>query len=283
MTTNVSWTAPIKLGHSPDADDAFMFYALAKGKIDTFGLQFEHVLRDIQTLNEWAKEGKLETTAISVHAYAYVADKYAVLTHGASMGDGYGPLLIAGKDVTPKQLEGKTIAVPGLMTSAYLALKLFMPNCETVVMDFDAIMPAVISGEIEAGVIIHEGQLTHPNYPIFAVQDLGIWWKNDTGLPLPLGVNTIRRDLPVEVQLAMSKVMHNSIAYSLEHRVEALEYAMSFGRGLDTETADKFVGMYVNDWTLDLGEAGQRSIELFLTRAYEQGLIPALPPFEFVA
>ena len=280
---NVQWTSPIQLGHSPDADDAFMFYALAKNKIETYGLQFEHVLRDIQTLNTWAEEGKLDTTAISVHAYAYVADKYAVLTHGASMGDGYGPLIIAGKQTTAQQLEDKVIAVPGMLTSAYLALKLFLPNCKTVVMDFDAIMPAVIEGKVEAGVIIHEGQLTHPNYPVTAVQDLGAWWKNDTGLPLPLGINTIRKDLPEDVKTAMSQVMHHSIAYSLEHRSEALEYALSFGRGVDTDTADKFVGMYVNDWTLDMGEAGQRSIKLFLTRAYEQKLIPSLPEFEFVS
>ncbi len=272
----------IHLAHSPDADDAFMFYALAKERIDTEGLQFEHVLRDIQTLNEWAREGKMEVTAISVHAYAYVHDKYAILTSGASMGDGYGPLIVSAEPMTPDDLRQVTIAVPGLLTSAYLALKLYLPEARTVVMHFDEILPAVQQKQVPAGLLIHEGQLTHPQAGVHAVVDLGAWWKAQTGLPLPLGVNAVRRDLPQEVQQRVARILRRSIEYSLAHRQEALQYALEFGRGIGQEVADRFVGMYVNDWTVDIGEAGKEAIRLFLARGAEAGITPPVGEVEFI-
>lgn len=271
----------IHLAHSPDADDAFMFYALAKERIDTEGLHFEHVLRDIQTLNEWAREGKMEVTAISVHAYAYVHDKYAILTSGASMGDGYGPLVVSAKPMSSDDLSHVTIAVPGLLTSAYLALKLYLPDARTIVMDFDQILPAVQQKQVLAGLLIHEGQLTHRQAGVHAVVDLGAWWKEQTGLPLPLGVNAVRRDLPLEVQQRVARILRRSIEYSLAHRQEALQYALDFGRGIGQEVADRFVGMYVNDWTVDMGEAGKGAIRLFLARGAEAGIIPPVREVEF--
>lgn len=273
----------IQLGHSPDSDDAFMFYGLADHKVNDEGLTFEHILRDIQTLNEWAKDGKLECTAISVHAYAYVHDKYAVLVHGASMGDGYGPMVVTRDPMTPEDLPNVTIAIPGLMTSAFLALSLFLPtNFNYVVMPFDEIMPAVHRGDVPAGLLIHEGQLTHMRLGLYNIIDLGKWWKEDTGLPLPLGVNAIRKDLSLDVQQRASRALKASIEYGLEHRASAVDHAMQYARDMDTETADTFVGMYVNDWTVNMGEAGKRSIQLFLDRAVERGLIPPTGAVEFV-
>jgi 1,4-dihydroxy-6-naphthoate synthase len=281
---DASPTIPMQLGHSPDSDDAFMFYGLAEHKVDSEGLEFVHILRDIQTLNEWAREGKLECTAISVHAYAYVRDRYAILSHGASMGDGYGPMVVTREPMEPDALKTVKIAVPGLMTSAFLALSLYLGGpFEHVVVPFDKIMDTVREGEVDAGLIIHEGQLTHKAEGLHTVVDLGAWWKTDTGLPLPLGVNAIRKDLPYDVQLRASRALKASIVYGLSHRQEALRHAMRFARDMETETADVFVGMYVNDWTVDLGEAGMQSIRLFLQRAEDRGLIPSVGSVEFVA
>lgn len=272
-----------RLGHSPDSDDAFMFYALAEHKIDDEGFEFEHVLRDIETLNQWAREGKLEITAISVHAYAYVADKYAILSHGASMGDNYGPMVVTREPMDVESLRGKRIAIPGTMTSAFLALQLFLGKFEYDVVPFDQIMEGVAEGKYDAGLLIHEGQLTHGELGLHMVVDLGKWWNKETGgLPLPLGVNAVRRDLGAERMATLSRVLKASIQYSLDHRAAALQHAMQFARGLSTETADTFVGMYVNDWTLDMGPRGKESIRLFLKRAAEQGFIPAEVPVDFV-
>jgi len=272
----------IHLAHSPDADDAFMFYALAKEIIDTEGLRFEHVLRDIQTLNEWAREGKMEVTAISVHAYAYVRDRYAILTSGASMGNGYGPLVVSAEPMSPEDLHNVTIAVPGLLTSAYLALKLYLPEARTIVMNFDEILPAVQQKRVLAGLLIHEGQLTHREAGVHSVVDLGAWWKQQTGLPLPLGVNAVRRDLSPDVQQRIARILRRSIEYSLQHRQEALQYALDFGRGIGQDVADRFVGMYVNEWTVDMGEAGKEAIRLFIARGAEVGIIPPVGEVEFI-
>jgi 1,4-dihydroxy-6-naphthoate synthase len=276
-------TQLLKLGHSPDSDDAFMFYGLAEHKVDSEGLAFEHILKDIQTLNEWAREGKIECTAISVHAYAYVRDRYAILSHGASMGDGYGPMVVTSRPMSVDEVAGTKIAIPGEMTSAFLALNLFLGRkFDYVVTPFDRIMEAVHAGEVEAGLIIHEGQLTHQAEGLHTVVDLGAWWKGETGLPLPLGVNAIRKDLPEDVQKRASRALKASIVYGLEHREAALDHAMQFARDMEKSTADTFVGMYVNLWTVDLGEAGKKSIRLFLQRAEERGLIPAVGEVEFV-
>lgn len=273
----------LTLGHSPDSDDAFMFYGLAEGKIPTEGLEFEHILRDIETLNEWAREGRIHCTAISVHAYAYVHDRYAILSHGASMGDGYGPLVVARRPMSPEELGSLRIAIPGIMTSAFLALSLYLERpFEYEVMPFDQIMDAVREGRCDAGLLIHEGQLTHHSEGLRPVVDLGEWWKKHTGLPLPLGVNAIRKDLPRDVQERASRVMRSSIRYSLEHRAEALAHAMKYARDMDRSTADEFVGMYVNDWTLDLGDAGKEAIRLFLHRGAQGGVVPPVPGLEFV-
>ncbi|HEY3331236.1 MAG TPA: MqnA/MqnD/SBP family protein [Capsulimonadaceae bacterium] len=275
----------LTLGHSPDSDDAFMFYGLAKDKIDAEGLHFEHILRDIQTLNEWAQVGKLDTTAISLHAYAYVQDKYALLAHGASVGDQYGPMVIATTALDPAELEGKRIAIPGKMTTAYLAFLIYMDGrpFEPVQTYFQDIMADVKAGKVDAGLIIHEGQLTHQSEGLHTIVDTGIWWQERTGTPLPLGVNAIRRDLGDDLMKKMSAVMRRSIEYSLTHREEALEYALTFARDMPRETADKFVGMYVNELTLDLGERGKRGIELLLTEGAERGIIPPVQqPVTFI-
>jgi 1,4-dihydroxy-6-naphthoate synthase len=285
----------VRIGHSPDSDDAFMFYGLASGSVQTPGIQYEHVLRDIQTLNEWAREGRLETTAISVHAYAYVADRYAILTHGASMGDGYGPMVVTRQPAAVADLRGKVVAIPGLMTSAYLALSLYLdePMVEEGtaggegamryrVMPFDAIMPAVIAGEVDAGLLIHEGQLTYGDAGLSLMVDLGAWWKERTGLPLPLGVNAIRRDLCADLAETISRDIKKSIVLGLEHRPDALDYALTFARDMPAATADRFVGMYVNSWTVDMGEAGKRSIRLFLEEARSRGLAPSVGEIDFV-
>ena len=273
----------MKLGHSPDSDDAFMFYGLAEHKVDSHGIEFTHILRDIQTLNDWARNGELECTAISVHAYAYVRDKYAILTHGASMGDGYGPMVVTKTPMTVDEIATKKIAIPGLLTSAFLALSLFLgKEFDYVVVPFDQIQDKVHSGEVDAGLIIHEGQLTHKAEGLHTVVDLGAWWKADTGLPLPLGVNAIRRDLSPDLQHRASQALKSSIVYGLEHRAAALDHAMQFARDMEVQTADTFVGMYVNDWTVDLGDAGKESIRLFLSRAENQGLISSVGDVDFV-
>jgi 1,4-dihydroxy-6-naphthoate synthase len=262
-----------------------MFYGLAEHKVPTEGFEFEHILRDIETLNHWAAEGRLEITALSVHAYAYVADRYAILTHGASMGDNYGPMVVAREPAAIEWLRGRTIAIPGTMTSAYLALRLFLGMTFAYeVLPFDQIMPAVHDGKYEAGLLIHEGQLTHGQLGLHKVVDLGEWWHQETGgLPLPLGVNAVRRDLGPERMAALSRVLRASITYGLDHREAALRHAMQYARGLDADTADQFVGMYVNAWTLDMGPRGQESIRLFLRRAHEQGAIDHEVPVDFIA
>lgn len=273
----------VRIGHSPDSDDAFMFYGLASGRTFTGDLRFDHVLRDIQTLNEWARDGRLECTAISVHAYPHVRERYAILTHGASMGDGYGPLVVARHTAGPEAIADGIVAVPGLMTSAFLALSLYLGRpFRHIVLPFDQVMDAVKEGRADYALVIHEGQLTHGRLGLAPCVDLGAWWKAVTGLPLPLGVNAIRRDLPEGRQAVISRALRESIAYALNHREEALEYAMSFAREMDRGTADRFVGMYVNDWTLDMGEAGRRSIALFLKRAEAAGLVPPGGPPQFV-
>ncbi|MEW5764128.1 MAG: menaquinone biosynthesis family protein [Acidobacteriota bacterium] len=271
----------IRLAHSPDSDDAFMFYALAKGLLDTEGLVFIHELQDIQSLNERALRAELEVTAVSFHAYAFLSDRYLLLPHGASFGDGYGPMVVSKEPRDVRSLRGLKVAVPGRMTSAFLALRLVEPDVEPVFMGFDAILPAVRSGEVPAGLIIHEGQLTYFREGVHLVVDLGVWWKGRTGLPLPLGGNVIRKDLGPERVAQVSRLLKASIAYSLSHREEALDYAMTFGRGLSRKDADTFVGMYVNEWTLDYGEAGRRAVRLFLDEAFEKGLLPHRPVVEF--
>lgn len=272
----------IRLGHSPDSDDAFMFWGLAKGPVKT-DYEFEHILRDIQTLNDWAFEGKLESTAVSVHAFAFVADKYALLRHGGSFGDDYGPMLVSKHNYTPEQLKDIVIAVPGKQTSAVLCLNLYFaelfgpdvrPKYEVV--PFDEIIPAILDGRFEVGLIIHEGQLTYVEDGLQLIADMGVWWKAGTGLPLPLGVNIVRKDLGEAVVAEVSRCMRESIEAGLAHRQEALDYALQFARGMDNATSDTFVGMYVNERTLDMGEEGVRSIRLFLQRGAEIGLIPKI-------
>ncbi len=273
----------IRVAHSPDSDDAFMFYALAKGLIDTGELRFEHVLKDIETLNREAFEGTYEVTAISIHAYAHLDEGYALLGSGASMGDGYGPVLVAREPIAPDQLAAKKIAIPGRLTSAALALKMWNPSLQTVTYAFDEIMPAVQSGEVDAGVVIHEGQLTWEDEGFSKIVDLGVWWAEETGgMPLPLGGNVIRRDLGEEMCARVAALLKESIQYSLDHREEALDYALDYGRGLDREKADRFVGMYVNELTVDYGERGRRAVRDFLDRAANERLIPKVPRLDFL-
>jgi 1,4-dihydroxy-6-naphthoate synthase len=272
----------IRLGHSPDSDDAFMFWGLASGEVVT-DLEFEHILRDIQTLNEWAMEGKLESTAVSVHAFAYVAEKYALLRHGGSFGDDYGPMIVSKRQIPLGELREMTIAVPGKLTSAFLQLNLYFeeafgqgirPKFEVV--PFDRIIPAVQEDRFEAGLIIHEGQLTYEREGLVLVEDMGRWWKAKTGLPLPLGVNVVRKDLGEDVVREVSRCMRESISAGLQNRGRALEYALQFARGMDTPTSDEFVGMYVNERTLDMGDEGVRAIRLLLEMGSEAGLVPAV-------
>jgi 1,4-dihydroxy-6-naphthoate synthase len=272
----------IHLAHSPDSDDAFMFYALADGQIDTQGLSYVHELQDIETLNGRALRGELDVTAVSIHAYAYLSDQYALLPHGASMGDGYGPMLVARTPMTAAQIEGKRIAVPGMMTSAYLALRLFQPDFVPVVVPFDKIEQAVLGGAVDAGLLIHEGQLTYEDDGLHLIADMGAWWLEKTGLPLPLGGNVIRKDMPREIQKKVSRHLRASIAYGLDHRKNALDHAMRFARGLDRGKADTFVGMYVNDWTLDYGDRGREAIRLFLDEGVKSGVITRPVTVEFV-
>ncbi len=272
----------IRLGHSPDSDDAFMFWGLASGEVKT-EYEFEHILRDIQTLNVWAMEGRLESTAISVHAFAHVADKYALLRHGGSFGDDYGPMIVSVANLTKDELRETTIAVPGLQTSAYLALNLYFadqfgpgvkPKFEVV--DFDEIIPAILDGRYKAGLIIHEGQLTYEREGLQLIADMGVWWKALTGLPLPLGVNVVRKDLGPDAVIEVSRCMRESISAGLNNRTKALDYALQFARGMDVPTSDEFVGMYVNGRTLDMGEEGITSIRLFLKKGGEIGIVPAV-------
>jgi 1,4-dihydroxy-6-naphthoate synthase len=271
----------IRVAHSPDSDDAFMFYALACRKIDTGGLEFVHELKDIETLNRDALQGKYEISAISFHAYAYVGDKYVIMPCGASMGDGYGPIVVSRKPMDPRQLRGRSIAVPGEMTSAYLALRLYEPDFKPQFMPFDRIIDGVVAGEVDAGLLIHEGQLTYGENGLSKVVDLGQWWHEEHGLPLPLGCNVIRRDLGPELISMACRLMRESIEYSLQHRQEALEHALQYARGLDPKMADRFVGMYVNRRTVGYGEDDRRSIALFLAQGCAQGIIrvPAAPEF----
>lgn len=272
----------IHVSHSPDSDDAFMFYALAEGKVDTGDLRYVHELQDIETLNHRAMRGELEVTAVSIHAYAYLSDRYALLPHGASMGDRYGPRLVARSAMTPKEVRGRRIAIPGLMTSAYLALRLYQPDFEPVVTPFDLIEDAVENGDVDLGLLIHEGQLTYGQRGLKLVADLGVWWHDETGLPLPLGGNVVRKDLGDALILEISRHLHDSIAYGLSHRRAALDHSMQYARGLDRTMADTFVGMYVNDWTLDYGARGREAVRLFLEKGVDAGIITTPVSVEFV-
>ncbi len=275
----------IHVAHSPDSDDAFMFYAINHQKIDTKGYEFIDVLSDIETLNQEALKGTYEVSAISIHAFPYVADKYALLSSGASMGDNYGPMIVAKEEFDIKDLKNKKIAVPGKLTSAFLALQLFLKEKEFnyEVMPFDKIIPAVKEGKVDAGLIIHEGQLTYQDEGLKCIVDLGKWWYEKTGgLPLPLGGNVIRKDLGEKTMKEVSEILRESIKYSLTHREEAVDYALKFARDMTKEKADKFIGMYVNDLTVDYGERGRKAIELFLREAREMDLIPEIPEIKFV-
>jgi len=274
----------ITVAHSPDSDDAFMFFGLASGAVDSGGVVVDQVLRDIESLNRAAFDGTYEVTAVSFHAYAHLADKYALLPHGASMGDQYGPIVVARQGGGPSGVKGSRIAIPGTLTTAYLALRLYEPDFEYVVVPFDEIQQAVLEGKAEAGLLIHEGQLTYQDEGLRKIVDLGEWWADRTGgLPLPLGGNIIRRDLGPDMIAKVSKMLHDSIAYALSHRAEAVEYALQFGRGLDRGKTDTFVGMYVNDLTLDYGDRGRRAVERLMAEAFERGLIPQRVTIEFAA
>jgi 1,4-dihydroxy-6-naphthoate synthase len=272
----------IHVAHSPDSDDAFMFYALASGKIDTEGLTYIHELQDIETLNQRAMRGELEVTAVSIHAYAYLSHLYALLPHGASMGDRYGPRLVGREPLARDEIRGKRIAIPGLLTSAYLVLRLFEPDFEPVVTPFDLIEDAVVDGKVDLGLLIHEGQLTFGERGLHLIQDMGEWWFGETGLPLPLGGNVVRKDLGDDLTRKVSRHLRDSIAYGLEHRVGALDHAMQYARGLDRSKADAFVGMYVNDWTLDYGDRGRQAVRQFLQRGVAEGIITKPVAVEFV-
>ena len=272
----------ITIGHSPDPDDAFMFYALTHGKIDTGGLTIKHHIAGIEELNHKAVEGEFEVSALSVHAYGYTMDKYALMKCGGSFGDGVGPIVVAKKKMEIGELADDRIAVPGTMTSAYLLLKLLLINFKFEVVPFDKIMDAVLNGDVDAGLLIHEGQLTHKKHGLHKIVDLGEWWQEDMNLPVPLGVNVVRKDLGKEMMQRLTKLTQESINYAMTHRAEAVDYSMKYGRGMDVKTTDKFVGMYVNKWTIDMGEDGRRSITQLLTRAYHAALIPRPVHLEFV-
>ena len=272
----------ISVAHSPDSDDAFMFYALATNKVRVPGLKFSHTLTDIETLNRKAMEGFYDVSAISFHAYPYVQNKYALMPCGGSVGEQYGPMVISPRMVGLEELKSMKIAVPGTMTTAYLALKLFAPKIETAVVPFDRIIPEVLAGKYEAGLIIHEGQLTYERSGLKRILDLGKWWHEQTGLPLPLGGNAIRRELGRELITQVTRALRDSIQYALDHREPALAYAMQFARDLDTQMADRFVGMYVNDRTLDYGDDGKQAVVKLLDMGYQAGIIPHKPAVEFV-
>jgi 1,4-dihydroxy-6-naphthoate synthase len=275
----------IHVSHSPDSDDAFMFYALAEGKIDTGKLQYVHELADIESLNQRARRKELEVTAVSIHAYAYLWRDYALLGSGSSMGDGYGPRLVSTRPcpIDPRTaLKGRRVAVPGKLTTAYLALRLYQPDCITEVVPFDQIEAAVQRGDFEVGLLIHEGQLTYADEGLHLWADLGAWWQDETGLPLPLGGNAVRRDLGAEVIAQIARDLRASIVYALEHRAPALAHAQQFNRGIGEERTDTFVGMYVNHWTVDYGPRGRAAVQLLLDRAHEAGLVPERVVAEFV-
>ncbi len=278
-------SAPIReisVAHSPDSDDAFMFYGLATNKVRVPGLKFTHTLTDIETLNRKAMEGFYDVSAISFHAYPYVQEKYALMSCGGSVGDNYGPMVVATRPMGLEELKRTKIAVPGTLTTAYLALKLFAPKIETVVVPFDKIIPEILAGKHEAGLIIHEGQLTYEGSGLQKILDMGKWWFELTGLPLPLGGNAIRRELGPDLMKTIGRALRDSIQYALDHREEALTYAMQFARDLDTQMADRFVGMYVNERTLDYGADGKQAVELLLGMGYRAGIIPHKPEVEFV-
>ena len=272
----------IHVAHSPDSDDAFMFYALAAGKIDTEGLTYVHELQDIETLNQRALRAELEVTAVSIHAYAYLSDTYALLPHGASMGDKYGPRLVSRTPATRADVKGKRIGIPGPLTSAYLALQMYEPDFTPIFTPFDLIEDVVVNGEVDMGLLIHEGQLTFGDRGLHLVADMGEWWFDETGFPLPLGGNVIRKDIGIDLTLKISRHLRASIAYGLNHRSAALDHSMQYARGLDRSKADTFVGMYVNDWTLDYGDRGREAVRLFLQRGVELGLIDKPVTVEFV-
>ncbi len=280
----MSQAVRIRIAHSPDSDDAFMFYALTQGLLETEGLEMEHVLKDIETLNQAAFEGTYEITALSFHGYAHLADRYALMPSGASFGDGYGPVVVAREPLDRDFLAGREVAIPGRLTTAHLVLKLWQPKAETKILPFDRILEEVATGEALAGVVIHEGQLTFEDLGLRRVVDLGRWWKEETGGPLPLGGNGIRRDLPSDLQLRLCRLLSESIEYALEHRHEALAYAKRYARGLEDDPlrSDRFVDMYVNEWTRDYGEAGRRAVQLLLDRGYAAGLLEKPVRAEFV-
>jgi 1,4-dihydroxy-6-naphthoate synthase len=271
----------IRVAHSPDSDDAFMFYALAEGKIDTGELAYVHELQDIESLNQRALRGELEVTAVSIHAYAYLADRYALLPHGSSMGDRYGPRLVSRTRMTKADVRGKRIAIPGPLTTAYLALRLYEPDFVPVPTAFDQIEQAVLDGSVDLGLLIHEGQLTYADQGLHLVADMGEWWFQETGLPLPLGGNVIRKDLGPELMKTVSRHLKESIAYGLDHRVGALDHAMRYARGLDRAKTDAFVGMYVNEWTLDYGPRGREAVQRLLERGVDAGVITRPVRVEF--
>jgi 1,4-dihydroxy-6-naphthoate synthase len=283
MTTAATDVREIKIAHSPDSDDAFMFYGLATNKVRVPGYKFTHTLTDIEALNHRARTDQFyDVTAISFHAYPYVQEHYTIMSCGGSMGDSYGPMIVAPKKYTLDEVKKLRIAVPGEMTSAYLALKLFAPDVETVNVPFDKIIPAVVAGEFDAGLIIHEGQLTYAHDGLKKIIDLGVWWHEQTGLPLPLGGNAIRRSLGSEAQEIVVNALRDSIQHALDNREAALDYAMQFARDLDTSLANRFVGMYVNERTLDYGDDGRKAIRKFLDMGYERGIIPIKSNVDFV-
>ena len=271
----------ITLAHSPDADDAFMFYGLAKNRLQTGDLEFEHHLKDIQSLNVDAVNETYDVTAVSFGMYPRLADKYALLSSGSSIGDGFGPIVVAKEPLSASEIGSTLVAIPGVNTSAFVSLKLFHPELNYVVMDFNEIQEAVIEGKVPAGLLIHEGQLTYHEEGLHKVIDLGEWWKEETGLPLPMGGNAIKRSLGEDLILRISKILRESIQYSLNHRDEALSYAMGFGRGLEKEKADQFVGMWVNEMTVDYGDRGREAVRTFLARAAESGIIPPVADLRF--
>lgn len=281
MLTDTERTT-ITLAHSPDSDDAFMFYGLATNKLDTGALNFQHLLKDIQTLNEEATRGTYDVTAISFHAYAYVADKYALLPHGASIGDNYGPIVVSREPAIPEDIPNLKIAIPGKLTSAFLALRLFNADFKYEVVPFDKIIDAVLDGTCDAGLLIHEGQLFYQRKGLHKVLDLGEWWHERHGLPLPMGGNVIRRDLGPELIKEVSNLLRESIRYSLTHREDALQYAMQFARDMDPALADRFVGMWVNELTLDYTDRGREAVKLLLEEGFEKGVIPHRVPVDFV-
>ena len=283
MSTSVSVPVrDISVAHSPDSDDAFMFYGLATNKVRVPGLKFNHTLTDIETLNRKAMDGVYDVTAISFHAYPYIQDNYALMPCGGSVGEKYGPMVVAPRAFGLEELKRTKVAVPGTLTTAYLTLKLFAPKIETVVVPFDQIIPQVVAGKYEAGLIIHEGQLTYESSGLHRILDLGRWWADLTGLPLPLGGNAIRRELGAKLIASVTKALRDSIQYALDHREEALSYAMQFARNLDHQMADRFVGMYVNARTLDYGDDGKEAVEKLLGMGYRAGIIPHKPQVEFV-